>query len=81
MIPCEFDDGGTYSDGLSAVSKNGKYGAIDKDGKTVISFEWDYIGKISEGMMSVKKDGKYGFVNTDVVGEQYCAALFSLFTQ
>lgn len=58
-----------FCDGLMSVMKNGKYGAIDKNGKTVIPFEYDFMSSFSEGMCTVKKDGKAFFL--DLQGKQY----------
>ncbi len=59
-----------FCDGLMTVSdKNGKFGAIDKNGKTVIPFEYDFLNTFSEGMSTVIKDGKSYYI--DLAGKVY----------
>ncbi len=62
-IPFEYDYAHSFSEGLAAVEKNGKYGFIDKSGNTVISFEYDYADTFSEGLAAAEKDGKYGYID------------------
>ena len=54
-----------YEDNVLRVSKNGKYGLIDFDGKEILACEYDEITALN-GVQSnflVKKDGKLGLVN------------------
>ncbi len=56
------------SDDFVAIKKDGKWGAINEKGKTVLPFEYDQIiaepnPGIFNGMFEVKKDGKVGFVD------------------
>lgn len=56
------------SDDFIAMQKEGKWGAINEKGKTVLPFEYDQIiaepnPGIFNGMFEVKKDGKVGFVD------------------
>lgn len=53
--------------GLAMVQKDGKYGAIDKTGKTVIPFQYDELWPISAGMMVFKENGKYGYLDADTL--------------
>jgi len=47
VIPFEYDNAGVFFEGLAAVNSGGlvegKYGLIDKKGKTVIKFIYDDI--------------------------------------
>jgi WG containing repeat len=43
----------TYSSGLAAVCKNGKYGFMDKNGKVVIDFIFDAVSSFSEDVAAV----------------------------
>lgn len=52
-----------YSEGLIIVRKDGKYGAIDKQGKVIIPFEYEKLAAFKEGLASAKKNGKYGYIN------------------
>lgn len=42
-----------FSEDLSGVYRNGKYGFIDKIGKTVIPLEYDWVDDFSEGLVIV----------------------------
>jgi hypothetical protein len=49
---------------LYPISRNGKYGYIDKTGKVVIPCKWEYADSFSEGLASVQNDnGKRGFID------------------
>lgn len=49
--------------GLAALSKDGKYGAIDKTGKTVIPFQYEELLPSHEGLMPFLQGGKYGYLS------------------
>lgn len=52
--------------GMAKVTKNGKYGLIDKDSNEVVPPLYDYLYSFSSsygGMMKVEKNGKYGLLN------------------
>ena len=55
VIPPQFDGARTFSEGLAAVKKNGKWGYIDTEGKTVIGFQYDAAYSFSEGKALVAK--------------------------
>lgn len=62
------------NDDLAVVSKDGKYGFIDKHGKTIIPLQYDEVNNFSEGLAVVNKDEKYGFIDVNgkvVVPLQY----------
>ncbi len=52
-----------YSEGLVAVSKDGKYGAIDKKGQVVIPFAYDKIGCFIDGLAPVLVNDKWGYID------------------
>ncbi len=63
-----------FSDGLAAVKKDGKWGYINKNGVTVIPFEFDScaaadatgndcVFAFSGGVAPVSKNGKFGIIN------------------
>ncbi|WP_153720910.1 WG repeat-containing protein [Sporosarcina cascadiensis] len=57
-----YDDAKTFSEGLAAVGKNGKWGYINEAGETVIDFQYDRAHSFSEGKAIVEKhvgDGDY----------------------
>ena len=63
VIPCIYEDGYPFNDGLARVKKDGKWGYINTAGETVIPFEYDSAYGSGNGIASVGKDGKYGLVN------------------
>lgn len=54
-----------YEDNVLRVSKDGKYGVIDFDGKEILQCEYDEITALkgTTGNFIVKKDNKVGLVN------------------
>lgn len=59
-----------FNQGLSPLAKydvereDFVFGFIDKNGKTVIPFEYDALGTFLEGLAFACKDGKYGVIDT-----------------
>ena len=62
-LKSDFTDSGNFSEGLTFVRRNGKYGYIDKTGKIVIKPQFEWPSDFSEGFAYIKKNGKYGFIN------------------
>lgn len=50
--------------GLFWVLENGKYGYIDRTGKTVIAPQFENTIGFNEGLAATKLNGKYGFIDT-----------------
>ena len=62
--------------GLAAVQLDGKYGYIDKNGKTVIEQQFDYASSFAEnGLARIKaNDGKWGYIDKTgkmIINPQY----------
>ena len=53
------------SSGLAAVKKGDKWGAIDKEGNTVIQFRYEEMQPDEEGLLIFKTNGKYGYMDAD----------------
>ena len=53
------DNGGLYG-----INVNGKYGFMDRSGKTVITPQFDGVIGFSEGLASVRVGTKWGYINT-----------------
>ena len=51
--------------GYMIAEKNGKYGYIDSNEKTLIPFKYDEIDMAQNGLIPVMKNEKYGIVNMD----------------
>ena len=49
--------------GVAIAQKNGKYGLVDRRGKTVADYQYDYIGKFQDGLAIATKEGKWGLVD------------------
>lgn len=50
--------------GLAMVeNREGRFGAIDKAGKTVIPFQYEDLRLVSEGLIPFQENGKYGYLD------------------
>lgn len=67
VIPAKYDKVGVFSEGLVAVSLDGKiggtWGFIDQSGNVVIHYSFSGASKFSEGLAAVKNDKGYGFID------------------
>ena len=63
IIPCKYDHAREFSEGLSCVCLNGKWGFIDKVGREVVPYRYDDAYPFTEGMAIVKMNGKYGYID------------------
>ena len=52
-----------FVNGLAMVTKDGKRGAIDKRGQTVIPFQYESSLTIIEGLIAFQQDGKWGYLS------------------
>jgi hypothetical protein len=50
--------------GLYPINVNGKYGFMDRSGKTLITPQFDGVIGFSEGLASVRVGTKWGYINT-----------------
>lgn len=53
LIPAQYEDAMSFSDGYAAVKKDGKWGYIDESGKVVIDFQYDWAGYFADGIAAV----------------------------
>ena len=53
----------SFSEGMAAVSKGGKWGFIDIYGNEIVPCEYSHVEKFSDGCAAVAKGNKYGFVD------------------
>ena len=63
IVHPEYDYVRAYSEGLTLVKVNGKYGCVNNKGKEVISLKYDFVWDFSEGIALVKLNGKHGYIN------------------
>ena len=76
IIPCKWEDVGSFSDGLAPVKKkrifrDSKWGYIDKTGKEVIPCKWEFAYGFSNGLADVTdENGKSYYINKkgEIVG-------------
>ncbi len=55
--------GQDFSEGLAAVSLDGKWGFISKEGEVVIDFLFEMTYGFHEGLSATKYDNKWGFID------------------
>ncbi len=64
IIPLgQYDDVGSFSEGLCAVKKGDKWGFVDKNGQIVISPAYDKASFFQEGLASVQIDKMWGAID------------------
>lgn len=63
IIPCMYNDGCYFSEGVVAEYLNGKCGMVDCFNHTVIPFEYEEICICKNNLINAKKNGKYGLIN------------------
>lgn len=79
IVPCQYDGGLTFAEGLCGVrigdEENGKWGYVDRTGKLVIPCQYDRVWNFSEGFATVRNNaGKCGVIDragTIVIPCQY----------
>lgn len=74
IIPAIYDQVSMFKEGLSAVSKNGKFGFITKDNQVVIDFIYDDATDFEEGRSVVENNELFGMINR--TGEEVIAIAF-----
>lgn len=63
VIPCMYDEGSYFSEGVCAECLNNKWGMIDYFNNIVIPFEYEYLSICKSNIISACKNGKYGLIN------------------
>ena len=63
VIPFQFQDGTSHSEGVAGVLKGNMCGFIDKTGKLIIPLKYDSVTNFNNGWGIGKREGKYFFVN------------------
>jgi hypothetical protein len=59
----EYDMGGVFAEGLGPVTKNGKWGYINRNVELIIPLKYEDAGYFYDGIASVKIHGRWGFIN------------------
>jgi hypothetical protein len=52
-----------FQEGLAAVEKEGKYGYVDRENRTVIPFRYDWADAFDEGLAVVKQGELFGLID------------------
>ena len=64
VVPAESDDNAwLFFDGLAAVTQYGKWGFVDRAGKTVIEPQFDEVKDFRDGTARVRVNRLYGFID------------------
>lgn len=64
IIPYRYEDAAAFRDEYAVYRKNGKYGAINSKGKTVIKPQYNMLGAYGSGLFPFLNDkGKWGYIN------------------
>jgi hypothetical protein len=59
----EYDEANFFSERLAAVSKDGKYGFINKSGEVVVNLKYNDVEAFHYGAAIVLEDSLYGLIN------------------
>lgn len=62
-IEPKYEQVSAFSEGISLVKMNDKWGAIDPSGRILIEPQYDDIKNFSNGLAAMSKNGRWGFVN------------------
>lgn len=69
VIPCQFEIGSDFSEGLSVFASKAKdkyvWGYIDQKGKVVINPQFESASDFSGGKAAIKSGEKYGYINKE----------------
>jgi hypothetical protein len=63
LISGGFENARYYENETVAAKRNGKWGFVDFDGKTRVSFQYDNAGPLAFGYAQVHQDGKVAFIS------------------
>ena len=77
VIPLDYNNRPTFSEGIALVEKDGKYGYIDIKGNTIIPFIYDRAqDNFNNGIAKIYKERKYGFI--DKTGNEIIPAVYDV---
>ena len=60
----DYDNYDDFANGLAMVTKAGKKGYVNQEGKVVIPLVYEEAMQFSEGMAAVKKGSRWGFIDS-----------------
>lgn len=77
VIPAQYEEAGSFSEGLARVQVQGKWGFVNVSGEMVIAPRFDQARFFQNGQAKVQEGAKWGYVDvTGRFGEQIDAATF-----
>ena len=65
ILPPIFQEISVFSEGLSAVQKDGYWGFINPEGETVIPLKYSHVSRFIYGVAVVAKDGEVGVIDRE----------------
>ena len=63
VIPCIYEDGAFFSEGIAPEKLNNKWGCIDSKNNIIIPFEYEDLSVCSNNRICAKKNGLLGWIN------------------
>jgi hypothetical protein len=63
VIPPQFGDESTFSEGAAAVSRGSRWGFIDRSGQSIMPEEFDATGDFHDGFARVKRQQSWSYVD------------------
>lgn len=63
VIPCKYESGQEFNNGIALVSKGKLYGYIDETGKEVLPIKYSEIGAFESGVAKAKSGAVWGLVD------------------
>jgi len=63
VIPCMYEDGSYFSEGIAPENLNGKWGCIDSKNNIIIPFEYEDLSICSNNRICAKQNGLWGWIN------------------
>lgn len=63
FIGTDFEEIGSFSEGLAPAKKNGQWGYINEKMEVVVPFMYENALEVNHGLAPVQKDGLWGYIN------------------
>lgn len=60
----EYEEVGTFVNGLAPVKKNKLWGFVDKTGKLVVDYQYKEVHNFSDGLAAVKRTNYWNYIDT-----------------
>ncbi|MDX1741136.1 MAG: WG repeat-containing protein, partial [Rhodothermales bacterium] len=63
VIEPDFQNAGTFSEGMAPARSSWRYGYIDRHGEFVIEPRFEHARRFSDGLAAVRVDGRWGYID------------------